>query len=242
MKRWFDSSVAFACTACGKCCKSRNTRVFVNPSEIEELARCKSVSVPEFMQQFTHTLKDSTGRSLVTLKGHESKPQCVFLEGKTCSVYDVRPTQCRTYPFWPQHLVGAAEWRAEASNCEGILLSDKGVTVKDDDIIDGAEVAMNMIVHEIHDRGAGENWTCDTAVEMLVDTIEAGENPILEYLEGFFAANESRLSVPVPVVYSRALCPCGVLQADGVCYYTTPVADGGVSFQSARLLGGECPP
>lgn len=193
MKRWFDSSVAFACTACGKCCKSRNTRVFVNPSEVEELATAKSVPVPEFLRKFTDTLIDSNGRSLVTLKGHPKKPQCIFLEGNACTVYNVRPTQCRTYPFWPQHMIGAAEWRAEAVNCEGIVLSGTGVTVKDEDIIDAAEVAMNMIVHEIHDRGAGENWTCDTAVEMLVDTIEAGENPIPEYLDGFFAANESRI-------------------------------------------------
>ena len=30
--------------------------------------------------------------------------QCIFLEkdGRRCSIYDFRPQQCRTYPYWPR--------------------------------------------------------------------------------------------------------------------------------------------
>eukprot|EP00613_Pedinella_sp_CCMP2098_P066871 CAMPEP_0171980084 /NCGR_PEP_ID=MMETSP0993-20121228/259757_1 /TAXON_ID=483369 /ORGANISM="non described non described, Strain CCMP2098" /LENGTH=393 /DNA_ID=CAMNT_0012632261 /DNA_START=51 /DNA_END=1232 /DNA_ORIENTATION=- len=40
---------------------------------------------------------------------------CVFLDplGK-CSIYEVRPLQCRTYPFWPSLLEDAEAWSAEA--------------------------------------------------------------------------------------------------------------------------------
>jgi hypothetical protein len=51
---------------------------------------------------------------------------CVFLvkdaQGKrTCSIYPVRPLQCRTWPFWSDNLRSPAAW-AEAANtvCPGM--------------------------------------------------------------------------------------------------------------------------
>lgn len=192
MKRWFESSISFACTACGRCCKSKSTRVFVNPSEIEELAACKTITLSDFVKSYTNTMTDESGKVLVSLKSHATKDQCVFLEGNTCSVYNARPTQCRTYPFWPQHMIGAAEWKSESKNCEGIDLI-RHEAAEADSMFESEEIALNMIVHEIHDRGNGANWTYDSAMEILIDTIEAGEDPIEEYLDHFFDANESRI-------------------------------------------------
>ena len=46
--------------------------------------------------------------------------QCIFLDDKKCSVYEGRPTQCRTWPFWPE-VMGAKTWKKEvASFCPGI--------------------------------------------------------------------------------------------------------------------------
>ena len=46
---------------------------------------------------------------------------CTFLtrEGG-CGVYEDRPTQCRTYPFWQLPLASPATWNAEREVCEGI--------------------------------------------------------------------------------------------------------------------------
>jgi Fe-S-cluster containining protein len=189
-KRWFDKSLSFACTSCGRCCKSRNTRVYVNPSEVEELATYKSTTVPEFLHKYTSTVTDARGRVLTTLVGHPTLQQCVFLEGNKCSVYEARPTQCRTYPFWPQNLIGPAEWRAEATNCEGILLH-KDVSPEDEVVPE--EIALNMIVHEIHDRGVGEDWTAEASTELLMNIVEQGESPLEEYLDDFFVSNESKI-------------------------------------------------
>ena len=30
--------------------------------------------------------------------------KCVFLGEKGCTVYEARPEQCRTWPFWPENL------------------------------------------------------------------------------------------------------------------------------------------
>lgn len=45
---------------------------------------------------------------------------CAFLKDKRCTVYEGRPTQCRTWPFWPENL-NARTWNREiASFCPGV--------------------------------------------------------------------------------------------------------------------------
>lgn len=50
---------------------------------------------------------------------------CVLLErdpdGLTrCTVHRERPTQCRTWPFWPENLKSPRTWRQAGRECEGI--------------------------------------------------------------------------------------------------------------------------
>jgi Fe-S-cluster containining protein len=45
----------------------------------------------------------------------------VFLtERGTCGVYPARPTQCRTFPFWPDLVRGGRWTRRAHSLCEGV--------------------------------------------------------------------------------------------------------------------------
>lgn len=46
---------------------------------------------------------------------------CIFLESDNkCGIYDVRPTQCRTYPYWPGVMESSKTWNEEKPMCEGI--------------------------------------------------------------------------------------------------------------------------
>jgi len=49
---------------------------------------------------------------------------CIFLRMangvKQCAIYSVRPGQCRTWPFWPENLLGPDEWNRAAQRCPGI--------------------------------------------------------------------------------------------------------------------------
>ena len=45
---------------------------------------------------------------------------CPFLQGKACGVYEGRPSQCRTWPFWPENM-NARTWSREIrSFCPGV--------------------------------------------------------------------------------------------------------------------------
>lgn len=51
---------------------------------------------------------------------HPRTYDCVFLKDKKCQIYQVRPTQCRTFPYWPSTLESPEAWREAARHCEGI--------------------------------------------------------------------------------------------------------------------------
>ena len=45
---------------------------------------------------------------------------CPFLEDAGCSIHPVKPSQCRIFPFWPELVESAREWRAAARYCPGM--------------------------------------------------------------------------------------------------------------------------
>jgi len=58
--------------------------------------------------------------SLVEKKLAEDDYACIFFDTdkKRCSIYPVRPLQCRTFPFWQQFKNSEDEVRRE---CPGII-------------------------------------------------------------------------------------------------------------------------
>ena len=50
-----------------------------------------------------------------------SNGDCVFLDRDTrkCMLYNSRPTQCRTWPFWDENLQSRQAWRQTARSCKG---------------------------------------------------------------------------------------------------------------------------
>lgn len=189
MKRWFENSISFACTACGKCCTSGgSTKVFVNRREIQKIAHNVGIEEDTFVTKYIDERLDDNGRILKSLKKHPTKKQCTFLSGKKCTIYKDRPTQCRTYPYWPHIMIGSAEWKGEARGCEGIQLDANPISRVDVDV-----VALNMIVHQIHDRGLGENWTYDEAVQLLQDSKVESPELFDDYLTTFFEDTESHI-------------------------------------------------
>jgi Fe-S-cluster containining protein len=45
---------------------------------------------------------------------------CVFWRDEGCSVYEARPLQCRSFPFWSSCLSSKEQWEQAASHCIGI--------------------------------------------------------------------------------------------------------------------------
>jgi Fe-S-cluster containining protein len=112
---WFENGLRFDCTGCGHCCTGSNGYVWVEEAEIRELAAHVGLALDDFGRRFLRRV----GTRYALLESQRDGA-CVFLEGTACRVYDARPRQCRSYPFWPANLATPADWQLTAARCEGI--------------------------------------------------------------------------------------------------------------------------
>lgn len=119
MDPWYKDGLRFKCTGCGQCCTGFPGAVWVSPQEIQALAEHLNISEEEFIRTYTHRIN---GR--ISLKEDPHNYDCVFLKGKRCQVYNARPQQCRTFPWWSDNLKNAKAWKETAERCEGIDHSD----------------------------------------------------------------------------------------------------------------------
>src|SRR5436305_33396 len=111
---WYRDGLAFECTRCGACCTGAPGFVWVTPEEIARLAE----SLGESVEQFGRTYLRRVGHrySLIEKPGGD----CVFWSHEAgCTVYPARPTQCQTWPFWPDNLESPSDWERTTSVCPG---------------------------------------------------------------------------------------------------------------------------
>lgn len=113
---WYKDGLRFQCTGCGKCCTGSPGYVFVTEEEIERLALLLSISVDQFIRKYT---RKRYNRYCLTEKKAPNKP-CIFLKDNKCEVYQERPKQCRTFPWWQENLNSKESWQLAAIECEGI--------------------------------------------------------------------------------------------------------------------------
>lgn len=114
---WWKDGIQFECQGSGKCCSSHGEYgyVYMTKDDRKRMAEHLNLNTKEFTNKFCR--KTDGHHHLKLMKDSEA---CLFLEGKQCSVYEGRPTQCRTWPFWPE-VMDAKVWNKEvASFCPGV--------------------------------------------------------------------------------------------------------------------------
>lgn len=89
-----------ACSSCGgRCCKGRPGYIWISQEEIEELAKFLDVTEKELEKGCLKRVGEKT-----SIKDYSYKNErvCFFFDNEknNCSIYAVRPKQCRTFPFW----------------------------------------------------------------------------------------------------------------------------------------------
>ena len=124
MNDLFDYGLRFdpkECAACGgACCRGRDGFVLVETPEIITVSDFLGISAEEFLEKFTRFVD-----GIRVLDDRDDDDGCVFLdhEGR-CSIYPVRPVQCRTYPFWPGNMRSPDAWNKTAEECPAIGKGD----------------------------------------------------------------------------------------------------------------------
>ena len=111
---WYRDGLAFECTRCGACCTGAPGYVWVTPEEIASLAESRGVDLDQFSRKFVRQVGNRF--SLVEKPGGD----CVFWDKSGgCTVYQARPIQCRTWPFWEENIETAEAWEGVRGHCPG---------------------------------------------------------------------------------------------------------------------------
>ncbi|MGN6507485.1 MAG: YkgJ family cysteine cluster protein [Tepidisphaeraceae bacterium] len=127
---WYDKGLSFQCTQCGNCCTGGPGYVWVSDVEIDRFAAKLQMDRQAFIKKHCRVIGDQV--SLKERKNLRGEYDCVFLqeididEGgriakrRVCTAYEVRPLQCRTWPFWDGLLSSKKAWESAKERCPGI--------------------------------------------------------------------------------------------------------------------------
>ena len=112
---WYQDGLQFECTGCGDCCTGAPGYVWVNREEIALLAAHLGMDVVEFEAKYVRAV--GRRKSLIEYDNYD----CVFLDSQTrkCTVYEARPRQCRTWPFWDSNVRTPKTWEHTCEVCPG---------------------------------------------------------------------------------------------------------------------------
>lgn len=110
---WYHEGLRFTCTQCGDCCTGAPGYVWVSEEEIAKLAERLNLDVPTFERRYVR--QAGRRKSLIEYNGGD----CCFLVDRKCAVYEDRPIQCKTWPFWESNLRSRAAWNRTCEVCPG---------------------------------------------------------------------------------------------------------------------------
>jgi Fe-S-cluster containining protein len=133
-KPWYAEGLKFTCTQCGNCCTGGPGFVWISREEIVRLAEHLKISAEETVERYCHKVagKWSLRENRNPVHGGYD---CIFMKEiptgnvsgagivqsrRICSIYPVRPLQCRTWPFWPELLESEESWNAATRKCPGM--------------------------------------------------------------------------------------------------------------------------
>ncbi|MFA5569830.1 MAG: YkgJ family cysteine cluster protein [Sphaerochaetaceae bacterium] len=120
MSCFYEQGLRFTCQdSCYYCCGVEPGFVFLTKSDLRRLSEFLSLSKEDVIRAYCRKVPFGSFSyiSLNEKKNHD----CIFLhDQKKCSVYQGRPTQCKTYPFWSTIVDSQESWSREKEYCPGI--------------------------------------------------------------------------------------------------------------------------
>ena len=119
---WWAEGVRFTCQPdCGRCCDEPGGIVYLSRNDVERLAQHANLTVPEYLKKDCTTTLD--GRYV--LRSNQSDGICIDLdENKQCTIYEVRPQQCKAFPWWSENLRSQRSWKQVKASCPGLTAED----------------------------------------------------------------------------------------------------------------------
>jgi len=105
---------------CTACCEQKGY-IYLTEADLARAATFVGMTARAFERKYIYR----TAKQLRLRVPRQA--QCHFLRDGGCSIHPAKPTQCRIFPFWPEFVDSAREWKKAAQLCPGI---DKGPLIQ----------------------------------------------------------------------------------------------------------------
>lgn len=109
-----------ACRACGhRCCRGASGNIWVDPQQVSRICRFLGINIIDGLAAYFIKRQN---RFSIRESHLENDHACIFLDLHAgCTIYPVRPPQCRSFPFWPHFKTDMSRLRRE---CPGVVPVD----------------------------------------------------------------------------------------------------------------------
>ena len=124
---WFKDGLRFRCNMCGHCCTGTPGYVWLNDAGVREIAAFLGETTDYFLAWATRRVGER-----LSLWERENGDCIFYNREKGCTIYPVRPLQCRTWPFWESNLEYPQAWKRTCEACPG---SGQGDLISADEIV-----------------------------------------------------------------------------------------------------------
>jgi len=123
---FYKNGLRFSCKNCSNCCRYESGYVFLSENDVMRAAAVLKMNCKEFCSVFCRWISSINGKEQLSLR-EKSNFDCILWDSNAgkkneggCSVYEARPMQCRTFPFWPNMLDSGEIWENASKDCPGI--------------------------------------------------------------------------------------------------------------------------
>jgi len=125
---FYAEGLRFSCARCSYCCRGEPGFVFLSAPDLARLLRRFKLDFKRFFSEYCTLVDAGTGMALslrdvarkIGIEARSVSHDCVFWGEGGCEVYEDRPVQCSTYPFWASILASEDSWTEESRWCPGI--------------------------------------------------------------------------------------------------------------------------
>jgi Fe-S-cluster containining protein len=119
---FYAAGLRFSCRRCSSCCRHESGFVYLSENDLSRLANDLKMEYTSFIKTWCRWVPFARGRERGAGRRslrEKSNFDCIFWKDG-CTVYDARPLQCRTFPFWDTVVSSPESWEAAGLSCPGI--------------------------------------------------------------------------------------------------------------------------
>ena len=161
LSKSLKNGIEFSCQMCGSCCRGfEEGEVYLYQDDIERLTKSlnlkKKSELKKFAEEYLKVINDSffwkepgveRGKTYrfksLGFKFTGNDEHCRFLEENSCIVHEVRPFQCKCFPFWHMLVSNRKNFIDYSKKCPG-LKGLKGRHYSKEEILDWANGEYEM--------------------------------------------------------------------------------------------------